>query len=31
VVRAEIEKGGSLSAPKAKPIEGAVPAADAKH
>ena len=26
VVRAEIEKGGSLSAPKAKPIEGAVPA-----
>lgn len=26
VVRAEIEKGGSLSAPKDKPIEGAVPA-----
>ncbi len=27
--RAEIEKGGSLSAPKAKPIEGAVPAGPA--
>ena len=26
VVRAEIEKGGNLSAPKDKPIEGAVPA-----
>ena len=26
VVRAEIEKGGSLTAPKAKPIEGAEPA-----
>lgn len=25
VVRAEIEKGGSLTAPKAKPIEGAEP------